>query len=62
MLKPGGKLASVMSAGVTFRDDKLGKYFRDFVYTHSGQIIPLPEGSFEESGTNVNTVIVTMEA
>jgi len=62
MLKPGGKLVSVMSAGVTFRDDALGREFREFVDGHNGRIMPLPEGSFKESGTGANTVIVVMEA
>ena len=61
MLKPGGKLVSIMSAGVTFREDKMGKEFRDFVKSHNGRIIDLPEGSFKESGTGVNTVIVVMD-
>jgi type I restriction-modification system DNA methylase subunit len=61
MLVPGGKLASVMSAGVKFRDDRIGREFRDFVKSHNGRIIDLPEGSFKESGTGVNTVIVVMD-
>jgi len=61
MLVPGGKLASVMSAGVKFRDDRIGREFRDFVQSQNGRIIDLPEGSFKESGTGVNTVIVVMD-
>lgn len=61
MLKSGGKLASIMSAGVTFREDKMGKEFRDFVKSRNGRIIDLPKGSFKESGTGVNTVIVVMD-
>ena len=62
LLKPGGKLVSIMSAGITFRQDKKAVAFRNFLASHNGQIIPLPEDSFKESGTGVNTVIVTMTA
>jgi type I restriction-modification system DNA methylase subunit len=61
-LKPGGKLVSVMSAGITFRQDRKAVAFREMLEAHNGQIIPLPEGSFKESGTGVNAVIVTVEA
>jgi protein-L-isoaspartate O-methyltransferase len=60
-LEPGGKLVSVMSSGIKFREDRMGQDFRNFVEEHDGQIIDLPEGSFKESGTGVNTVIVTIE-
>jgi predicted RNA methylase len=59
-LKPDGLLVSVMSAGVTFRDDRLTQAFRDLVRERGGDIEALPEGSFKESGTGVRTVIVTI--
>ncbi len=61
-LRPGGRLVSVMSAGVSFRTNKLTTEFRQFVKDHDGTIEPLPEGSFLESGTGMNTIIVTLEA
>ncbi len=61
-LKPGGRLVSVMAAGVTFRDDKLSVNFREFVEEHNGSITPLPEKSFQVSGTCVSTVIVEFES
>lgn len=57
-LKPGGTLVSIMSAGVTFRSDARTTAFRDFVQRQDGWIEPLPENSFKESGTGVNTVMV----
>lgn len=60
-LKPGGRLVSVMAAGVVFREDKLSKGFRQFVSDHGGSITALPENSFKVSGTSVNTVIVEFE-
>jgi Methyltransferase small domain len=61
-LKPGGKLVSVVSAAVTFRDDHLGRTFRELIASGGGDILPLPVGSFKESGTDVNTAIVTYNA
>lgn len=54
-LRPYGLLVSVMSAGVTFRQDRR---YADFRRECKPEIIPLPEGSFKPSGTNVNAVIV----
>lgn len=61
-LKPNGLLVSVMSASVTFRSNKLTQNFRSLVEQRGGTIEPLPEGSFKESGTGVNTVIVIIPA
>lgn len=59
-LSPGGILVSIMAAGILFREDKLTKDFREFVLARKGVIEKLPENSFKESGTAVNTVIVTI--
>lgn len=61
-LKSGGRLVSVMSAGVTFRRDRLTNDFRALVESSDGEIAPLPDGAFRESGTMVNTVIVTLSS
>ncbi len=57
-LKPGGRLISIMSAGVTFRENRKTQEFRNLITDHSGGIQRLPDGSFKESGTMVSTVIV----
>lgn len=62
MLAPGGRLVAIMSAGVTFRDDSLAREFRALVAASKGSIETLPEKTFRESGTDVRTVVVTMEA
>jgi len=59
-VKDGGQLMAIMSAGVAFRTDKLTRQFTEFVASQDGEVMPLPESSFEESGTQVNTVIATM--
>lgn len=61
-LKRGGKLLAIMSNGVTFRQDKKYENFRQVLKTMRGDaIIPLPQYSFEESGTRVNTVLVIID-
>ncbi|TIR34681.1 MAG: SAM-dependent methyltransferase [Mesorhizobium sp.] len=59
-LNPEGRLVSVMSAGVQFRQDRKAVEFREFVDMRGGSIDRLPEGSFEPSGTSVNTCIVVI--
>jgi hypothetical protein len=60
MLKPGGRLVSVASAGVSFRSDKKTAALRELV-TECGRMEPLSVGSFKESGTGVNTVLVVID-
>ncbi|MFA5152114.1 MAG: rRNA adenine N-6-methyltransferase family protein [Clostridia bacterium] len=57
-VKPGGRLVSVMSAGIYFRENKKTIGFRELMTEHGGILQRLPEGAFKESGTMVNTVIV----
>ena len=60
-LKPGGKLVAIMSASVEFRQDKKATAFRALIEKMDGSIHDLPPGSFEESGTMVNTCIVVLK-
>ncbi|WP_332763996.1 methyltransferase [Phenylobacterium sp.] len=62
MLKPGGRLVSIMSAAVTYRDTPLYREVRDLILNSGGACEALPDGSFKESGTAVNTVLVTINA
>lgn len=57
-LSPGGVLVSVASSGVKFRSDKRTTQFREWLKSVGGTIEDLPEKSFAESGTEVNTVVV----
>lgn len=59
-LKPGGRLVAVMSNGVTFRTTPLTRQFWALKESQYGELHPLPEGSFKESGTGVNTVIAVI--
>lgn len=57
-LKPDGMLIAIMSAGTEFRGTKKATAFRALVEKMGGSFEDLPPGSFAESGTYVNTVIV----
>jgi len=59
-LKPDGLLVSVMAAGIRFRDNRMTTDFRALVDERRGSIEDCPEGAFKESGTMVQTVIVTI--
>lgn len=57
-VKPGGMLISIASSAAMYRDDTLARSFRSMVSGYGGKIEPLPENSFAESGTHVNTCVV----
>lgn len=54
-----GILVSVMPSGIEFKNQKKYKQLRDLITEH-GYIKKLPEGSFSDSGTEVNTVLVVL--
>lgn len=60
-LKAGGRLVSVMSACVLFRDNRLTADFRAFVEERGGEFERLPDSAFRESGTGVNSCIVSFD-
>jgi predicted RNA methylase len=59
-LNPKGILVSVMASGITFRHNRKTDELRAAIEAN-GEIFPLPEHSFRESGTDVSTVIVRMQ-
>jgi protein-L-isoaspartate O-methyltransferase len=61
-LAPGGLLVAVMSAGTSFRADKVTTAFREGLLAAGGTIEALPEQAFRESGTDIRTVLVTIPA
>ena len=61
-LKPGGRLVAIMSAGTEFRSTRKAEAFRERMAALNAEWKDLPPGSFKESGTNVNTVIVSFWA
>lgn len=60
-LNPDGVLVSVMSVSHTFRTNEKSKVFREFLEQTNAEVEILPEGTFKESGTMVNTCIVKIK-
>lgn len=59
-LNPGGRLVAIMSPGWTFRENAKSKAFRKLVESQ-GSYKNNPPAAFKCAGTNVNTVMVTLE-
>lgn len=60
-LKDGGRLVAIMSPSAFFRDDKKSRAFREWFDLLGGERVDLPAGSFKESGTGVNSVMVIID-
>ena len=62
MLAPDGILIAIMSAGVTFRENKKTVEFREKILEpHCTHLKHLPSGTFKESGTMANTIMLRLE-
>lgn len=61
LLEPGGMMVSVVSSGMFFRTDKKTRQLRDWLFSVGGHFEELPKGSFRESGTDVNTCLVSIK-
>jgi predicted RNA methylase len=59
-VRPGGRIVSVMGAGVLFRTTNITKEFRTWVDSVDGEIEELPEGTFKAEGTMARAVVVTI--
>ncbi len=60
-LKPGGRLVSIMSPGPFFHSRLKACKFRDWFYDVGGECYDLPEDSFKDSGTGVNSKLVVID-
>lgn len=65
LLKPGGRLVSIMGEGVFFRSDKKATEFRDWLEQVNGSEEKLPEKTFSDrtllNTTNTNARVVVIE-
>lgn len=61
-LRPGGRLAAIMSASVLFRTNRKAAAFRELVESKGGVFEALPDGSFLASGTGASTVMLRVVA
>lgn len=57
-LRPGGRLVTVLPAGVKTRHTQRERAFLAFVDLFVGTFEDLPEGTFRDSGTDVRTVLL----
>jgi hypothetical protein len=57
-LKPGGQLAAILPASVSFRDKHARIVALRTLATRTGGIEPLPDGTFSGSDTEVRTVML----
>jgi phospholipid N-methyltransferase len=62
LLKPGGILATVVSAGVLCRSDKRALRFREFLKTANAVVHDVPTGSFKSSGAGVESKILCIRS
>jgi phospholipid N-methyltransferase len=61
LLEPGGILVTIMSTGVTFRENKKSVQFRENIMEPHGTYLEhLPSGAFKESGTQVRTILLRL--
>lgn len=60
-LAPGGRLVAIASGALPSRTDKATTALRERIEAWGGTIEALPEGSFKAAGTNVATVMVTVD-
>jgi len=59
-LADGGQMAVIMSKHWQFASDKASKDFRSFVESNDYDITDLPAGSFKDSGTNVESLMLVL--
>ncbi|MEU9887974.1 hypothetical protein [Sphaerisporangium sp. NPDC051011] len=55
-----GVLVSVLPEWVNWMSSRACVEFRALLKKHDGEIIPLPQSSFRDAGTNVNTVLAVV--
>ncbi len=60
-LRPGGRLVAIMSEGPFFRGDRKALAFREWLEATRGTSERLPEATFKESGTKVETRLVIID-
>lgn len=60
MLEDGGKLVAIMGEGAFFRQDRKATAFRAWLDEVGGTSTRLPADTFKQSGTGVNTRLVTI--
>ena len=60
-VRPGGRLAAVVSQCFTFHKGKIVDAFLAAIEEHQGQVVKLPPGTFAHVGTQMETAIVVFD-
>ena len=61
-LKPDGRLVAITSPAWTTHQNRKSEAFRSFVEEVGGEVSSIERGAFKESGTDIETRMVVMEA
>lgn len=61
-LKPGGRLAAIMSPTWLQADTRKAESFRNFLSEHGAQVTKIDAGTFKDAGTNIETVRIVLKA
>lgn len=61
LLKPGGRLVSVMARGGLRHADRKAAAFAELLEAHGAHVEANPDGSFKESGTGVHSITVVID-
>lgn len=59
-VKPGGQVAAIVSAGITFRTDKAIRELRERLEAYGASFRPLPKDTFADSGVKVHAVHISV--
>jgi predicted RNA methylase len=62
MLKPSGELVAIVPVGWTSNCTKKEESFRNLFASHGNMIETLEKGTFKESGTNIETKVISLYA
>ena len=60
LLKTGGQLITISSSSWLFREQKNYADFKEFINDRAISYYRLPEGSFKESGTKIDTMLISL--
>lgn len=60
LLNPGGRLLSLIAENSIYYDRTITHRFNNFLKLHNATVTEIPHGSFKESGTNVDVVMITI--
>lgn len=61
LLNPNGRLISLIAENSIYYERAITHKFNNFLKTHNATITEIPHGSFKESGTNVDVIMIIID-